>query len=125
METFQTQINTNEETSTNTNLNTSLNKTILPSKKKKTGRKIIKTFFGILFTLVFLAFLICSIFSYLNFTKVQNKEQPSNYRQVLEYEKDGKDVTVYDYYLYKIVKVQNQAQTEVTLKLWFLEDLNK
>ena len=36
-----------------------------------------------------------------------------------------KKVVVYDYYVYKIVRVDDSKGTKVSLKLWFLSDLNK
>ena len=41
------------------------------------------------------------------------------------YTEDDQKVVVYDYYVYKIVRVDDSKGTKVSLKLWFLSDLNK
>lgn len=92
----------------------------------KTGnKKIFKIIVNIILWLVFVAFLVCTVISYIGFTKIEANEEPSYYHAMKNYIEDDQEVVVYDYYVYKIVKVVDSKGTKVSLKLWFLSDLNK
>ena len=93
--------------------------------KKDKDRSIPKLIGNIIFWLIFLVFAICAMSSYLSFNKVEDNKEPSYYREKRQYQEENKNVTVYDYYVYKIVKVVDNVGTKVSLKLWFLEDINK
>lgn len=93
--------------------------------KKDKGRSIPKLIGNIIFWLVFLVFAICAVSSYLSFNKVEDNKEPSYYREKRQYTEEEKNVIVYDYYVYKIVRVEDNVGTKVSLKLWFLEDIKK
>lgn len=93
---------------------------------EKEKGKIIRIIWNILFYGIIAIFAFCAIFGVINFNKVQNGNEPSGYASTKSYTEDGKNVTVYNYYAYKIVKVSDMenGQNTVSLKLWFLDDIN-
>lgn len=88
-------------------------------KKRNIGRLI----GNIIFYLVLAVFAVCAVFGVINFNKVKDNEQPMGYMSEETYQKDDKTVTVYNYFIYKIVKVKSDENTTVSLKLWFLDDV--
>lgn len=67
-------------------------------------------------------FLLLLYFSYTNFNEVKNGNKPTGYKEVKEYNEDGKEITVYNYTLYKIVIVKNGRTETYMLKPIFTED---
>ena len=56
--------------------------------------------------------------------KVKDGKEPNGYASTKTYTEETKNVTVYNYYAYKIVKVTDASgKTTVSLKLWFLDDV--
>ena len=92
---------------------------------KPNNKKILRIIGNIVFWLIFVVFLVCAVTSYVNFTKVEDNKEPSYYHTKKNYTEDDQKVVVYDYYVYKIVRVDDSKGTKVSLKLWFLSDLNK
>lgn len=87
-------------------------------KEKKLGKLLLK---GII--LLFIVFaLSCSIFGLINFTQVKKNKDPFFTFHENVYETEDRVVTVYNYLLYKIVKVEEDTKTSITLKLFFLKD---
>lgn len=91
-------------------------------KQKKNIWKIIG---NVVFWTVFALFLICAITSYINFNRVEDNKEPKYYHIKDTYNEDDKDVTVYNYYVYKIVKINDSEGVKVSLKLWFIDDIKK
>lgn len=93
---------------------------------EKEKGKVIRIIWNILFYGVIAVFAFCAIFGVINFNKVQDGNEPTGYASTKTYTEDSKNVTVYNYYAYKIVKVSDSktGQNTVSLKLWFLDDIN-
>ena len=61
-------------------------------------------------------------FSYSNFNDVKNGNKPVGYKEEKNYQKDGRDITVYNYTLYKIVIIKYSDTETYILKPFFVED---
>ncbi len=86
---------------------------------------VVKLIGNIIFWGVFSVFVVLAIVAFLNYTKVESGDEPYFAFSEKEYNEDGTDVTVYDYYIYKVVEAQSSENKSVSLKLWFLDDINK
>lgn len=92
---------------------------------KKEKGKVIRIIWNVVFYGVLVIFAFCAIFGVINFNKVKDGKEPSGYASTKNYTEGTKNVTVYNYYAYKIVKVSDNATQNhtVSLKLWFLDDI--
>ncbi len=100
-------------------------KSDLKSKKEKKEFNALKLIWNIVFWTAFVAFLGMAVGAYFNYTKIEANEEPYFYFDKEEYKTDsGANVTVYDYLIYKIVE-EYEGTASVSLKLWFLPDLNE
>lgn len=91
---------------------------------KKEKGKIARIIWNVLFYGILVVFAFCAVFGVINFNKVKDGKEPSGYAKMKTYTEETKDVTVYNYYAYKIVKVTDASgKTTVSLKLWFLDDV--
>ena len=90
---------------------------------KKEKGKVIRIIWNVIFYAFLAVFAVCAIFGVINFNKVKDNAEPFGYATTKTYEKDAKTVTVYNYYAYKIVKVNENGKSTVSLKLWFLDDI--
>ena len=88
--------------------------------------KIVKIIWNIVFYGILVVFAFCAVFGIINFNKVKDGNEPSGYASAKTYVENANTVTVYNYYAYKIVKVYNDetGKNTVSLKLWFLDDIN-
>lgn len=88
--------------------------------------KIVKIIWNVVFYGILVIFAFCAIFGIINFNKVKDGNEPSGYSSTKTYVEEDKNVTVYNYYVYKIVKVVDGEgkKNTVSLKLWFLDDVN-
>lgn len=99
------------------------------SKKIKKNEEFHKRNFN-LFTLlinlialiVFVLFICLIYFSYTNFNTVKNQEEPMGYKNVEKYVKNGRNVIIYNYTLYKIEVIKYAGIETYTLKPFFLND---
>lgn len=82
--------------------------------------------FTLLVNLIALSTLILFIclvyFSHTNFNAVKNGEKPTGYKEVEKYVKNDRDVTIYNYTLYKIEIVKYAGVETYTLKPFFSSD---
>lgn len=90
---------------------------------KKEKGKVLRIVWNVVFYAILAVFAVCAIFGVINFNKVKDNTEPFGYATTKTYDKDSKVVTVYNYYAYKIVKVNDNGKTTVSLKLWFLDDV--
>ena len=91
---------------------------------KKEKGKVGRIIWNVVFYSVLAVFAFCAIFGVINFNKVKDGEEPNGYSKVSNYvTEDNKTVTVYNYYVYKIVKAVENGKETVSLKLWFLDDV--
>ncbi len=90
----------------------------------KTKKNVLKIIGNVVFWTVFAVLLVIAGIAFLNFTKVEKGEEASMYSSKEQYEEDGTNVTVYNYFLYKVVELNSNDQSSVSLKLWFLDDMN-
>lgn len=66
---------------------------------------------------------ICLIyFSNTNYNTVKNGNEPTGYRELKKYTKNGRNITVYNYTLYKIVVIKYADTETYILKPFFIED---
>lgn len=88
--------------------------------------KVIKVVWNVVFYGILAIFAFCAIFGIINFNKVKDGNEPSGYSSTKSYVEEEKNITVYNYYVYKIVEVTDNetGKTTVSLKLWFLDDAN-
>ncbi len=94
---------------------------------------IVKVIGNFIFWGVFIIFIGLAVIAYINYNALENDEEPSMYSSMEEYKIDedgnkadeGENVTVYNYYIYKVVEHYNEDGRQVSLKLWFLDDVTK
>lgn len=68
---------------------------------------------------------ICLIyFSNSNYNEVKNGNKPTGYKEEKNFKKNGRDITVYNYTLYKIVIIKYADTETYLLKPFFLSDYN-
>ena len=95
-------------------------------KKDKIKHKNKFNVFGLVVNLIAFSVLIVFVclvyFSYTNFTYVKNGKKPTGYKEVEKYEKNGRNVLVYNYTLYKIEIVKYAGMETYTLKPFFVEN---
>lgn len=82
-------------------------------------KKILMVIFEIVFILIILYF----ILGYINYKNIFKGEDPLWVAEIKEYTNKDDKVTVYNNYIYKIVRheIGNKKMT-LELKLWFKED---
>ncbi len=105
--------------------------------KEKVKSSPLKIIGNVIFWGAFIVFVILAIVAYLNYNRLENDEEPAYYSSMEEYKIDdegnkldknadeGENVTVYNYYIYKVVEHYNNDGRQVSLKLWFLDDVTK
>ncbi len=86
---------------------------------------IVKTIGNFIFWAIFIIFIALAIIAYINYNKIENDEEASMYSSKEEYKIDDENVTVYNYFIYKVVEHYNDEGRQVSLKLWFLDDVNE
>ncbi len=91
-----------------------------PIKKKSKIGKIIGI---IVFWIIIIALSYLVYIGYSDMKRIEAKDNPKHYSEKITYEKDGKDITVYKYFIYKIVEVKTDKETSASFKLWFLDDI--
>ena len=91
---------------------------------KKEKGKVVRIIWNVVFYGILVVFAFCAVFGVINFNKVKDGKEPNGYASTKTYTEETKNVTVYNYYAYKIVKVTDASgKTTVSLKLWFLDDV--
>ncbi len=80
---------------------------------------------NVAFWVVIALFMVIAITGFLNFKKVENNQEPTLYTKQNSYVVEDKNVTVYNYFVYKIVKINSNEGLKVSLKLWFLKDFEE
>lgn len=71
---------------------------------------------------IVISFLLLLYFSYTNFNEVKNGNKPTGYKEVKKYTKNQKEITVYNYTLYKIVVIKKNKTTTYMLKPAFIDE---
>lgn len=88
--------------------------------KKRRVRNIILTIINIFIVALVIYFVI----GYFNFFKITKNQDPVLAGTKTEYEKNGGQVVVHDYKVYKIVKYTVPGKNiTYSLKLWFMDDV--
>ncbi len=90
---------------------------------KKGG--IFKFIGNLIFWLLFIFLVGLAVIAYLNYNKVENDEEASMYFDKNEYVIEEENVTVYSYLVYKVIDHESADGRQVSLKLWFLDDINE
>lgn len=91
---------------------------------KKEKGKVVRIIWNVVFYGILVVFAFCAVFGVINFNKVKDGKELNGYASTKTYTEETKNVTVYNYYAYKIVKVTDASgKTTVSLKLWFLDDV--
>ena len=89
-------------------------------KNKRKGKTITLIIIDCLIVILVIYFII----GYFNFFKITKEEAPIFEGKTTTYEKNGGEVTVNDYTIYKIVKYKIPNQNiSYSMKLWFMEDV--
>ncbi len=92
-------------------------------KKEKKEFNAIKFIWNAFFWTAFVIFVAMAVGAFVNYNKIEKNEEPFFYFDKEEYKTDsGANVTVYDYFVYKIVE-EYEGTASVSLKLWFLPDI--
>lgn len=88
------------------------------------GNKKGRTFIWLVIDTIIILIVIYFILGYFNFFKISKEQQPLFEGVKSEYIKNGGEVTVNDYKIYKIVKFKIPNQNiSYSMKLWFMEDV--
>ena len=92
------------------------------SKRKK--RSKVATIIWIIIDILIVLVVAYFVVGYFNFFKISKEQEPLIAGEKTKYEKNGGEVTVNDYKLYKIVeyKIPNK-NISYSMKLWFMEDV--
>ncbi len=85
-------------------------------KQKKKHFNIFNLIINLIVTGIVVVFIALLYFSFTNFNLVKDGNNPSGYKNTKEYVTDGKEVTVYNYTVYKIVVVKEDEQTTYLLR---------
>ncbi len=72
--------------------------------------------------LIFLS--ITSIIAFTNFTYINDQKDPYWYFDKEEYTKDNKQITSYNYFVFKVVEVESTDERSVNLTFVFISDSN-
>ena len=87
-------------------------------------RKKTKNFVLIVIDVLIVLIVIYFVIGYLNFFKISKEQTPLISGVVSSYDKNGGQVTVHDYKIYKIVKYRiPEKKISYSMKLWFMEDV--
>ena len=87
---------------------------------KRRGRNIFLAVIDIFIVLIVIYFII----GYFNFFKISKEQKPVVAGTTTSYTKNGGEVTVHDYSIYKIVKFKiPNKNISYSMKLWFMEDV--
>lgn len=87
---------------------------------KRKVRNIIFAIIDVIIVLIVIYFVI----GYFNFFKITKGQNPVTNGVTNVYEKNGGEVTVHDYKVYKIVKYSvPQKEISYSMKLWFMDDV--
>lgn len=88
--------------------------------KKKQG----KTIFWIIMDIIIVIIVAYFILGYVNFFKISKEQKPIISGKETSYNKDGGEVTINNYVLYKIVKYKiPEKNITYSMKLWFMDDV--
>lgn len=93
----------------------------MEEKKDKKG-SLFSVIVNAIALLAVILFVLLLFFSYNNFTDVKNGHKPTGYKDVDKYVKDGKEITVYNYMLYKIVIIKDDNNETYMLKPIFVKN---
>lgn len=92
----------------------------MKTRKKSKTRNIILIILDIIIVLIAIYFVI----GYFNFFRITKEQKPVTDGKVTTYQKNGGEVTVNNYTVYKIVKYQVPNQkVSYSMKLWFMDDV--
>lgn len=93
------------------------------NKKDENKRfNIFNLIINIIALLAIVLFVCLVYFSNSNYNDVKNGNKPTGYKEEKKYVKNGRDITVYNYTLYKIVIIKYADTETYMLKPFFLED---
>lgn len=83
-----------------------------------------KTIFLIIMDVIIVLVVIYFIVGYFNFFKITKDQTPIFEGKTTSYEKNGGEVTVHNYTIYKIVKYKVPSKNiSYSMKLWFMDDV--
>lgn len=99
--------------------NIELQNTKIEENKKEKNFNVFALIVNLIAFAALILFVCLVYFSHTNFNAVKNGEKPTGYKDVDKYEKNGRDVTVYNYTLYKIEIVKYAGIETYTLKPFF------
>lgn len=90
----------------------------MKTKKKK------RNFMILMLDIVVVLIVAYFIVGYLNFFKISKDQKPLTLGKTVTYQKNGGEVTVNDYTVYKIIKFEIPNQNiSYSMKLWFMDDI--
>ncbi len=88
--------------------------------QRKRAKNIVLGIVDVIIVLVVIYFVI----GYFNFFKISKEQKPLTAGEVSSYDKNGGQVTVHNYKIYKIVKYRiPEKKISYSMKLWFMDDV--
>lgn len=95
---------------------------VVEPKVKKTS--IISRIFSFILWIIMLLVLASVILGLVNFGKISNNEEPYAVLDTKLIEKENKNITIYDFGIYRIEKIETAESTTISLKPFFMSENN-